>query len=352
MEKKKVLFILKRREDYSGFLHSYIGLSTGLYNSAQYMNQMLKDAGVDSELEVAIDNNCIDRLVTKHKPSHVIIEALWVVPKKFEVLTKLHPTVEWIVRLHSEVPFIAMEGIATAWIYDYLQYPRMKIGINSPRLLREVREYLKNAYDWSFVDSSLIYMPNFYPVGPAQKKKYVFADDEIHISCFGSIRPLKNHLTQAIAAVEFANLINKKLVLHINGNRVEQKGDPILNNLREMFKRLALIGPAHRLVEHDWLQRDDFVRLCSTMDIGMQVSFSETFNIVGADHVGVQVPLIGSQEIPWLSQLAMANPTHTSSIVSALMKAYKSPELNVGFNRRKLRKYSDQTKKVWLKYFR
>lgn len=352
MEKKKVLFILKRREDYSGVLHSSIGLSTGLYNSAQYMNQMLKDAGVESELEIAIDNNCIDRLVTKHKPSHVIIEALWVVPEKFDILTKLHPTVEWIVRLHSETPFIAMEGIAMAWIYDYLKYPRMKIGINAPRLMREVSEYLKNAYDWSFVESNLVYLPNFYPLEPAQKKKYAFTAPDIHISCFGSIRPLKNHLTQALAAVEFANLINKKLVFHINGNRIEQKGDPILNNLREMFKRLALIGTPHRLVEHDWLPRDDFVRLCSTMDIGMQVSFSETFNIVGADHVGVQVPLVGSNEIPWLSGVAEANPTHTSSIVSALMKAYKAPEMNVGFNRRKLRKYSEEARKVWLKYFR
>ena len=55
--KVKVLFILKRREDYNLDKHSHIGLSTGLYNSASFMNQMLKDAGIDSELSVVIDNN-------------------------------------------------------------------------------------------------------------------------------------------------------------------------------------------------------------------------------------------------------------------------------------------------------
>ena len=74
----RVLFILKRREDYNAVLHSHVGLSTGLFNSASFVNDMLNHSGIDSELEVAIDNNCIDRLVTRHQPDYCIIEALWV----------------------------------------------------------------------------------------------------------------------------------------------------------------------------------------------------------------------------------------------------------------------------------
>ena len=99
--KTKVLFILKRHEDFNPVKHSPLGLSTGLFNSANFMNEMLDNAGIRSEIEVAIDNNCIDRLVNKHKPTHVIIEALWVVPSKFSVLTKLHPNVRWIIRLQD-----------------------------------------------------------------------------------------------------------------------------------------------------------------------------------------------------------------------------------------------------------
>mgnify|MGYP003350540144 CR=1 FL=1 len=56
---KKILFLLKRREDYNGITHSSVGLSTGLFNSASFMNNMMRDAGFESNMEVVIDNNCI-----------------------------------------------------------------------------------------------------------------------------------------------------------------------------------------------------------------------------------------------------------------------------------------------------
>ena len=127
----RILFILKRREDYNAEKHSHIGLSTGLYNSANFMNEMLQKAGVESKLVVVIDNNCIDREVNLYNPTHVIIEALWVVPTKFSVLCKLHPNVKWIIRLHSEVPFLANEGIAFDWIADYARFKNVFIAANS-----------------------------------------------------------------------------------------------------------------------------------------------------------------------------------------------------------------------------
>ena len=161
----KVLFILKRREDYNSITHSHIGLSTGLYNSANFMNQMLKARGVHSELVVVVDNNCIDREVTKHKPTHVIIEALWVVPTKFAILQKLHPKVKWIIRVHSEMPFMAGEGMAMDWLGDYSQFGNVILAINAPRMLREISNYLqiKNGWDDNKTNKKIIYLPNYYP---------------------------------------------------------------------------------------------------------------------------------------------------------------------------------------------
>ena len=95
MKQPKLLFILKRREDFDPTKHTVTGMQTGLFNSASFVSNMLVAEGVDSVMELAIDNNCIDRLITKHKPTHVIIEALWVVPSKFHELCKLHPKVKW-----------------------------------------------------------------------------------------------------------------------------------------------------------------------------------------------------------------------------------------------------------------
>lgn len=343
----KVLFILKRKEDYNQELHSHIGLSTGLYNSASFMNEMLNSAGIESNLEVVIDNNDIDREVNKYKPTHVIIEALWVVPEKFQVLCKLHPDVKWIIRLHSELPFLANEGIAMDWVAEYVKYDNLLIGINAPRMMNEVEIYLTALYGKGIVNK-LLYMPNYYP---NQFVKHARKNDEyIDIGCFGAIRPLKNHMVQAIAAVKFAEYKGKKLRFHINGDRLEMKGDPILHNLKATFKHLSGVG--HELVCHDWTPRDQFLELCAQMDIGMQVSFSETFNIVGCDFISQGVPVVGSSEIPWSFSYFNANPTETDEIVKALCRAHKLRWLNLFVHKLLLKWYTHKTKTIWTKIFK
>jgi len=311
---------------------------------------MLVAAGVDSQVEVVTDNNDIDRVVTLHKPTYVIIEALWVVPAKFEVLCKLHPKVMWIIRLHSNFPFLANEGIAFQWIGEYVTYPTVFIGLNSPRALNQIRYYCQQKMSWTTNETieRVIYLPNYYPQDYTTKpfnkrRKY------IDISCFGAIRPFKNHVTQAMAAIEFADRIGKKLRFHINVGRTEQRGDSIIKNLEYLFESIAHCG--HELIKHEWTPGEDFVQLCGRMDIALQVSLSETFNIVGADSISQGVPLVGSSEIPWISGLFTANPTNSNSIHRKLMLAYHFPQINVTLNQRKLTRYTDNTEHIWLKYF-
>jgi len=351
MKKPVVLFILKRREDFDPEKHNAHGLSTGLYNSAMFMVDMLNENGIDARLEIAIDNNCIDRLVTKHKPTHTIIEALWVVPSKFTILTKLHPNVKWIVRLHSELPFMAGEGIAMNWIGDYVQYPNISVGINSPRMFHEMRTYLRIKNNWKAetLSKKLIYMPNYYPQ-TYKTKEYSLNKEHIDIGCFGAVRPLKNHLTQAIAALRFAEILGKKLHFHINGGRIEMKGEPVMNNLRDLFQQLYESG--HRLISHEWTPRGSFLDTCAKMDIGMQVSFSETFNIVGADLVSQGIPFVGSIEIPWIDETYAARAQYCDEILEALLRTHGYPQHNVVSNQTKLTEYTNRTRDVWVEYFK
>jgi hypothetical protein len=347
----KVLFILKRREDYNSILHSHVGLSTGLFNSASFVNDMLVDSSIESNLEIAIDNNCIDRLVTKHKPSHCIIEALWVVPSKFAILQKLHPDVTWIIRLHSEMPFMAGEGNAMDWLGDYSRFKNILIGVNAPRMLRETRLYLQhlNQWDHTTTEQRVIYLPNYYPQDYKPVKKIDKKKDTIDIACFGAIRPLKNHLLQAFGAMDFAERIGKQLRFHVNAGRIEMQGGPALNNLKGFFQQIADHG--HEMVNHQWRPREEFLELCAKMDIGLQVSFSETFNIVGADLISQGIPLVGSNEIPWAVPIYCANPTDSEDIAKQLRKTYNNTWLNVKSNQWALTCYTNKTQRIWAKYF-
>lgn len=341
----RILFILKRRGDFNPDVYSNKSMSTGLFNSAAFVVDMLNASGIETEIQVAVDANSIDALVTVYKPTHVVIEALWVYPAKFVELTKLHPDIKWIIRLHSELPFIANEGIAIDWIGDYVSHYNVYVAANTERMQRDLQIYLSNKK----FKNNIVYLPNFYPQDfnhkNLNKHKYW-----IDVGCFGAVRPLKNQLIQAVAALKFANKINKQLRFHINGGRIEQKGDSVFINIVSLFQQVADSG--HVLISHDWAPREDFLEVCSQVDIGMQVSFSETFNIVAADLISQGIPIVTSKEIPWSSHWFNCDPNDSESIYKALLKVYAYPKLNVSYNSKNLISYTNTTRKIWLKYFK
>lgn len=347
----KVLFILKRRPDFDSKVHTHVGLSTGLYNSAKFMNDMMLAQGINSHLEVVEDYNKIDRQCHLHKPTHVIIEAIWVVPQKFIALQKLHPNIKWIIRVHSEMPFLAGESMAMDWLADYSGFKNIVFGINAPRMMEEIKIYLQHRNSWADeeVAERIIYLPNYYP------QDYKFKDfdrnkDTLDISCFGAVRPLKNHLLQAIAAIGFAEQKGKKLRFHINAGRIEMQGGPVIKNLKSVFQQIH--GKGHELVNHLWRPRDEFLELCSEMDIGLQCNLSETFNIVGADLISQGIPLIGNaDEIPWALPEFSADPNDTKDIIKQLHHAYDMPQANVRLQQQSLTQYTSNTADIWAKYF-
>lgn len=317
----KILFILKYREvsdDVCG-VYSYSGMSSGLFNSARMVSDMLNKQGVGnrrciSKLVQVIDNNCIDKEVVNFTPDVVILEALWVVPEKFEVLTKLHPNVKWIIRNHSNIPFLAQEGIAMEWVKKYIEYPNVYIGTNTKASLSDLKTVVADIlYLPPIYFKKIVYFPNYYIDNTVIPEKPTEESHVLNVGCFGAIRPLKNHLTQAIAAIEYASHAFKHLRFHINVGRQESGGSPVLHNLRGLFN-----GSYAELVEHSWTPHNEFARLISQMDVSMQVSFTETFNIVTADAVTMGVPVVVSSDVSWIPRRYHASPTSTKSIVSKM----------------------------------
>lgn len=334
--RERILFVLKKRTVYSEYSYAYV--NSGLYNSAKFVDNMLVNNGIDSRLVEVNDNNEIDKYVTEHKPTTVIIEALFVVPEKFEVLTRLHPNVRWIIRLHSELSFIANEGIAVEWLREYVKYSNVFIAANSKIFIEGMQHIL---------GESIIYLPNYYP--NIYKRDGVIKDRRyVDIGLFGSIRPLKNGLTQAVAAIIYANSENKILRLHINTERVEQRGENPLKNIRALFK-----DSKHKLIEHKWLNHGDFVDLVSTMDLGLQVSLSETYNIVAADFVMQEIPIVTSEEISFVSGISQVRvEKDVSEIFDAMEWSVILKMIVTKINKIKLKINSYKARRTWIKFFK
>lgn len=354
---KRVLFLCKKRVD------SY-GKPIGLFNSAKFMANALNAQGIESKLETVIDGNGIDKAVTEYKPSHVIIEAFWATPAKMEELLKIqrHTKTQWIVRCHSKTPFLANEGMAFEWMSGYAElaqkYNNFYLSGNNKEFVKEVNKSLK----WGMVYLPNIYFPEKCPYqyvcgyeggGCDCTCEYDFDarmkyNRSLHIGCFGAMRPMKNHVIQALAAIELANRKDRKLFFHINASRVEQKGESTLKNLRAIFA-----STEHELVEHKWLDHKQFVRLVSKMDICMQVSFSESFNIVTADAVDNNVPVVVGEDVSWIPKCFRSDPTDICDIIKKLNRVYHIGFLRmiaVHWNKWALQIYNWNAKCIWLNF--
>ena len=300
--------------------------STGLKLSAQLVVNMLIRFGFDAKLVEAKDQNGIQELVSHYRPDRVVLEAIWVTPAKMQELVAANPKVRWVVRVHSEIPFLANEGMALAWIASYMELG-VEITFNSSQTVK----------DFSVMGTAA-YLPNYYPQQSQSKRNP--QTGTVNIGCFGSIRPLKNQLIQAFAAIAYANKIGRKLIFHINGARVEQSGANNLKNIKALFD-----ATGNTLILHSWENHEDFLELVASMDICLGVSLSESFCITAADAVSQGVPFVGSEAIRWLPFESQAPTDNVEAIVRVMEKA--SSHRFIKKNTRALESFSNRSVRVW-----
>lgn len=342
------LFLLKRREDYSqdpSYSSSY-QIATGMYNSAKFVVDELVAAGRDARVVLVIDANDIDREVTNYQPTHVFVEGLWVVPSKFTELMaiKRHANVKWHVRLHSEIPFIATEGIAFEWISQYLR-DGVYVSPNAPRSHEQIKWLAKRMIGDQQAELQVPFLPNCYPVDfsefPLQNLN--LQKDTLDIACFGAYRPMKNHLQQAFIALRYAENQGKQLRFHVNA-RMDAGGGGPAKNVQHL---LASAGA--ELVSHGWEDRETFLRSIGEIDLLMQLSMSETFNIVSADVTLVGRPMIVSKEISW-AYPTYGDPNSVDDCLRKIDLIMKNKTFFINGNRAGLNIYANAARRRWLNY--
>ena len=297
---KKVLFICKNRID------SY-GRSVGLIVSAEMISNYLHFIDLDSKVVQVVDGNSIDREVFNYKPDLVVIEAIWVTVDKMRELLSIprYKNLKWVVRIHSKIPFLATEGIAISWLAGYRELAEEFSNFNISANNRSVCDDF-----WKVLEIEETYLPNIYYPSDFTIPKRVRDKKYMHVGCFGALRPLKNQLIQAIAAIEYGDERGLRIKFHINSDRQEQNGENVYKNLKALFDA----SEEHSLVGHPWLDHEDFIKLVRKMNIGLQVSMTESFNLVAADFVWNNIPVIGSKDIDWLPSIFRADPNSTKDI--------------------------------------
>lgn len=326
----KVLFLVRINQEYGDCI---MPSKAGLRNSAKFVvDAVNKFDHVHAELEFCNDGNDVDRLLHHKRPNICIIEACWLTPSKLKELIHRHPHIKFVIRVHSRTPFLAMEGNAIEWIKEYEKI--VTVSFN----------HAQTASDLEQIGIKNIFLPNIYPTPQLKNCDHIERKHLYKIGCFGAIRPFKNQLSQAVAAILFAERRKGVVHFYINSTRVEQRGESVLKSLRALFA-----GTRHKLVEVEWLEHTAFLSLIGKMDACMQVSFTETFNIVTADAISQHVPVVVSSSIDWLT-CRKADPNNESEMAELLEYTIEHKKHLVEDNIQDLTTYNHHAILKWYRF--
>ena len=339
-KKDRVLFILKDRIYQKEYSQSY-----GLYNSAKMVMNYLESTGNICKIVTVVDANSIDAEVFAFNPSIVVIEALWVTGAKMKELTSInrYKDIKWVIRVHSDIGFLSVEARGLKYIHEYL-------NLNNKNIIVSCNNEVFNQELSAVCNYNFKYLPNIITIEESEDNDNMTDNKDIHVGSFGALRIMKNQVYQAMCAISAADQMKKTLHFHINGD-ILTPNNPVLLNMQELFD----MNGKHHLHIHGWLPHDDFEDLIRQMDMGLQISFTESFNIVTADFVLNNVPIIVSDSITWMPEITKASETMYYDVIKKIIDVTKSRVVRKIFiktSKLNLIKYNIDAKIVWNTYIK
>lgn len=267
---------------------SHIGLGVSALNTAK----VLKRHGIT--VAVAAINSVEDLdafLFANRDITHVVVSAAWLPVLDLGKLVVRYPSVEFAVNIHSNVGFLQADshGVELLGAYVHLQRELLNFRVSGNN--SEFVDWLTEAY---CVEALLL--PNLYNLdSTVLQNRPLYNGGCLRIGAFGACRAQKNFMTAAGAAIAIAKELRVPVEFWMNGGRPDG-GGAIERAIRCLFQRRADV----QLKTLNWAAWPDFLDFIETLHLMIQVSYTESFNMVTADGVARSVPSVVSQAIDWV----------------------------------------------------
>lgn len=295
-ETVRVVFFYKNFAINRGISHIGLGVS-----AANTMKVLLK-TGIWAEVKPAVSAKDIDDTLTAMQAdaiktgqiqvSHAVISAPWVPTKDMALILSHHPNVQFTLLCHSNVGFLQADSNGVKLIREGLNLQlgthNFKVAGNSEKFCN----WLSRAYT-----APCLFLPNLYDYteNGGFHLRAPWQGGVLRIGCFGAIRPLKNTMSAAGAALQMADALRVDMEFWVSGGRAEGGGQTVLNAVKEMLGNVKGV----KLVENNWQSWAEFRKTVRYMNLLMQPSYTESFNVVTADGIIEGVPSAVSEAIDW-----------------------------------------------------
>lgn len=321
----------------------------GLGVSSNLTARVLRRAGVWAEL-VAVNSGKqamveLARLQAKASAdaqlpiSHVIISAPWLINGDLDTLIGSFPDIQFTVLCHSNVAFISADRNGFAKIAHIADLSQMAHNLTlagnceafstwAVAALRCPCRWLPNLYDTT----------TFKPI-----RLHPWRDGVLKVGCYGAPRVQKNLISAAAAALEMAEKLSVDVEFHINVGRDENQRvlDPI--------RQLMAVHRRGKLVEDHWSNWAQFRHTIGRMDVLLQPSWTESFNMVTADGVAEGVSSAVLESVGWVPHSWIAKLDDTSSLATTAIALLFNPHAP-GEGQEYLARYVKHGTDRWLDY--
>jgi hypothetical protein len=282
---------------------SCVGLNVAGYTTAKY----LRGKGIDAEAFAVRHNVDVVKILDKARHqlrpfTHVVISAPWLTLHDLKSLIRHFHHTKFAVLSHSNIGFLQADPNAIKLFRLYAEFSET------------VDNFMVGGNNYSFVhwfravyNENCVLLPNLYPIGHIHGKRW--NSDVLNIGAFGAIRPEKNFMTAAAAALVIQNQLNVPLRLHMSTG-----GDGCKSTTLPAIEEMVEGLPSVELIKHDWDSWDRFIKLIGKMDLLLQLSYTESFNMITADGISVGVPSVVSPVIRWAPEQWKAEPDNVVEV--------------------------------------
>lgn len=270
---------------------SHVGLGVSMMHLAKTIRAAGHHATVQAAQSVATIRAALaqDPTIT-----HVVVGALWLPTPDLQALVSSHQRVEFAVNCHSNVGFLQADPRGMQLFVEALALEKGQLNLHVAGNSRKFVRWARQAYH-----APCAYLPNTYATdyssAPKTRRPVYPGSGTIRVGAFGAARPQKNLMSAAGAALALASSLRTDVELWINAGRNEG-GGYIVRSIQEMLPRHVNV----KVVQTPWAAWPEFCATVRNCHILLNVSYTESFNLVTADGIAEGVPSVVSDAIDWV----------------------------------------------------
>ncbi len=266
---------------------SHIGLGVSALNTAK----VLIAHGIPVIVQAVNSTKDIANLIDKHPDvTHVVVSAPWIKVTDLTLLICQYCNVQFAVNCHSNVGFLQADTAGVQLIRQYIDTEQGNLNFRVSANSTKGTRWLREAYQ-----APCLYLPNLYYLDYSRAhSRPVWNGGILRIGAFGATRPLKNLMSAAGAALVIKNSLKAETEFWLSSGRPDG-GAGVVQSIQAMLQGV----PGMRLMFNQWASWPQFRDTVREMHLLLNVSYTESFNMVTADGVAEGVPSVVSDAIDW-----------------------------------------------------